>query len=193
MEITYFNGKIKIVDGSNTNEFYARDVIRIDKRFSQNYFQLVLNRAGVKPNITIDYASTTIPASTSISDLYDKFMIIYNQSNAEAIVPLRYHVFLSQSGTAAPIVVGTPLEDTIPSPVWSRSAAGTFPLTKAGAFKSGKTTPFKAVGFDEAGNKMVAQWINEDVILLTTYAVDDLETPADDILSTTEFNVEVYG
>jgi hypothetical protein len=192
MEITYLNGKIKIVDGSNINEFYARDVIRIDKRFSQNYFQLVLNRAGAKPNIIIEYGSVTSPANTSISDLYDKFMIIYNQSNAEAIVPLRYHVFISQASTAAPTVIDT-LEDNIPSPVWTRSAAGTFLLTKVGAFKQGKTTPFKAVGYDESGNKMVAQWINEDVIQLTTYAVDDLGTPADDILSTTEFNVEVYG
>jgi len=192
MEITFSTGKIKIVDGSNINEFYARDVIRIDKRFSQNYFQLVINRPGVKPNIMIEYGSVTTPSNTSISDLYDKFMVIYNQSNAEAIVPLRYHVFISQASTAAPAVEST-LEDNIPSPVWTRSAAGTFSLTKAGAFKSGKTTPFKAVGYDEAGNKMVAQWISEDVIILTTYAAADLETPADDILSMTEFNVEVYG
>jgi hypothetical protein len=192
MEITFSTGKIKIVDGSNINEFYARDVIRIDKRFSQNYFQLVLNRPGVKPNIMIEYGSVTVPANTSISDLYDKFMIIYNQSNAEAVVPLRYHVFISQASTAAPTVIST-LEDNIPSPVWTRSAAGTYPLTKAGAFKSGKTTPYKAVGYDESGNKMVAQWISEDVIVLTTYAAADLETPADGILSMTEFNVEVYG
>ncbi len=192
MDITYISGKIKIVDGNNTLEFYARDVIRIDKRFSQNYFQLVLNRAGVRPNIMIEYGSVTTPINTSISDLYDKFMIIYNQSNAEAIVPLRYHVFISQSSTTAPTVDGT-LGDTIPSPVWTRSAAGTYLLTKSGSFKKGKTTPFKAVGYDVDGNKMVAQWLSEDVIMLTTYAASDLGTPADDILSMTEFNVEVYG
>lgn len=192
MEITYLSGMIKIVDGSNIYEFYARDVIKISKSFSQNYFTLSLNRAGVKPNLIIEYGSVTVPTNTSISDLYDKFMIIYNQSKAESVAPLRYHVFLSQASTAAPTVEGT-LEDTIPSPVWTRSLAGTFLLTKAGAYTRGKTTPYKAVGYDEAGNKMVAEWVNEDVIKLTTYAAADLLTPADDILSMTEFNVEVHG
>lgn len=103
-----------------------------------------------------------------------------------------YSVYLTQSGTTAPVVVSL-LEDSIGSPVWTRVSGGTYSLTKTGAFIEKKTKPINAWGTDKAGNAYEMIWIDVDTLILKTYASTDLINPVDNILSNTEINIYVYG
>lgn len=103
-----------------------------------------------------------------------------------------YSVFVSQSGTTAP-VVDSLLEDTIGSLVWGRLTGGTYTLRKTGAFIEKKTKPIKAWGTDKDGNAYEMIWTDVNTLTLKTYASTDLVNPVDGILSETEINVYVYG
>lgn len=101
-----------------------------------------------------------------------------------------YTAYLTQTSTNAP--VPTVLEDEITSMVWARSGAGTYTLTKTGAFVENKTVPVSDIYTDAVGNVYKAVRTSADVITLTTYAAADTETAADGVLSNQYFHVEVY-
>jgi hypothetical protein len=112
--------------------------------------------------------------------------------------PLAISGFLTQAGSAAPTLA--PLLVQIADAVWSRSAAGTYPCTKAGAFPSGKTIPgtTPAIQQDAAGNCFMAVWTSVDVVTFysaTSSAVDVngiLTDLADDLYDSQEVNIYVF-
>lgn len=101
-----------------------------------------------------------------------------------------YSVLLSKTGTGDPTVKD--LDSTLGRAIWKRTGVGVCTLTKEGAFKKDKTTPFKAVGFDFDGNKITLEWTSVDVMTLKTYDADDLETLADVDLVDQEINIKVF-
>ena len=101
-----------------------------------------------------------------------------------------YTVFLSQEGTAAPTT--RDLDSTLGRVIWARTGTGTYTATCVGAFREYKTTPLRDVGYDISGNKITAERTSWDVITVKTYAAEDTETLADDVLSDQFFHIEVY-
>lgn len=110
---------------------------------------------------------------------------------ASPAIKKMYYLFATQTGTAAP--VPTILIDTVGTPVWSRTAAGTYRITKTGAFTSGKTTPDKIVTmYDDAGNKITIQRIDANYLEVKTYAAANTAVLADAVLSGHEIRIEIY-
>jgi hypothetical protein len=117
---------------------------------------------------------------------------------AAAPNPLAISGFLSQTGTDAPTLA--PLLVQITGATWSRSAAGTYPCTKAGAFTQGKTIPgtTPVIHQDAAGHCFMAVWTSVDVVTFysaTTSAVDEngiLTDLADDLYNNQEVNIYVF-
>jgi len=103
-----------------------------------------------------------------------------------------YHAILTQTATNDP--VSALLENTLSVPGWIRTVAGTFTLTKVGAFVVGKTSPAKAQSyFDEFGNKYKITPTSADVMTLQTFAAANTNVPADGILVNEEIYLEVYS
>jgi len=120
------------------------------------------------------------------------FLKLYFDALYSPLACTTYHVFLTQVTTGAPSA--STLQDTITGVVLARVSAGTYTCTKAGAFTSGKTTPGTAVvaTFDNAGNKITAEWTSANVITIKTYAAADTTTLADSVLNATEFKIQVF-
>jgi hypothetical protein len=102
-----------------------------------------------------------------------------------------YTAFLTQVGTGDP--EAEVLENTIRGVVWTREAAGTYHLTKVGAFVGGKTVPIKDVAIDIDDNKLTMERLSADVMVLKTYAAADNEVLADDVLADQYVNIEIYS
>lgn len=102
-----------------------------------------------------------------------------------------YSAFISQTGTGAP--TAKVLEDSITGLVWARTAAGTYTLTKTGAFTVDKTVPNKDHYIDIDENKMKILRTSADIMTLTTYDAVDLETPVDGILNDQYFHIEIFN
>jgi len=98
--------------------------------------------------------------------------------------------FLTQTGTDAPVF--TAIVDTLAG-TWARSSAGTYTLTKTGAFASGKTVPVDDVYVDQDDNLYKINRTSADVMTLLTYASSDTSTLADDVLSNRFVNIEIYS
>jgi len=75
---------------------------------------------------------------------------------------------------------------------WARTAVGTYTLTIADAFTTGKTIPIDDVYTDQDGNLYKLDWTSEDVMTLRTYAAVDTEVLADNVLNDRFINIEVY-
>lgn len=98
--------------------------------------------------------------------------------------------FISQTGTAAPTF--EELVDEI-LPEYTRTAAGTYSISKEGAFTALKTTPRNlTTTYDADGNKITIEWIDADHLQIKTYLAADLLTPADAVLNETELRIEVF-
>ena len=104
--------------------------------------------------------------------------------------PYIYRVFLTQSGTTAPIAIT--LIDTISGLTWNRISGGTYTLTKTNAFIENKTVPVSDNYTDINGNYYTIERTNVNTITLKTYASTDLENPVDDILNNQYLNIEIY-
>lgn len=116
---------------------------------------------------------------------------VTNPFVTEADVPfLSYTAFITQAGVAAPSVVV--LKDDLGTPVWARTAVGTYTLTKTGAFTVNKTVPLDDVYTDQAGNLYKLNRTSADVMTLLTYAAADTTVLADAVLSSRFINIEVY-
>lgn len=98
--------------------------------------------------------------------------------------------FLTQTGTDAPVF--TAIVDTLAG-TWARSSAGTYTLTKTGAFASNKTVPVDDVYVDQDDNLYKINRTSADVMTLLTYDAEDTETLADDVLDNRFINIEVYS
>lgn len=109
----------------------------------------------------------------------------------ESLPRKKYAALLTQSGTNAP--VATILEDTITGLVWARSSAGTYTLTKTGAFVANKTVPPKDIYSDQSWNIMTITRTSADVMTLNTYAAADTSVLADNVLSSQYFTIEIYA
>lgn len=101
-----------------------------------------------------------------------------------------YKALLSQSGTNAP--VATVLVNTLSgTPVWSYDSVGTYRLTLAGEFVSGKTAVNINAFIDAAdGNRIGALRANNNQILVSTG--DNTLTTMNDILLESTITIEVY-
>jgi len=109
------------------------------------------------------------------------------------VVPLVKSVFIpliTQVGTATPTVAI--LENTIGTVVPARSAAGTYTLTKIGAFLAGKTLPVNKIINDITGNKITIERTSDDVMTIKTYAVANTAILADDVLAGHCIKIETY-
>lgn len=103
-----------------------------------------------------------------------------------------YIAKLSQVETDAPTAVV--IKDTIPSPLLARTAAGTYTVTKAGAFTANKTTPDKLeYMYDVDGNYITIERTSADVITIKTYAAADTSVLADGILTNQLIIIEIYS
>lgn len=115
-----------------------------------------------------------------------------NAGGDAAIIPT-YAALLTQSGTGAP--VATVLFNTLGgTPVWTRSGAGSYIATLAGAFPA-KTAPVsQAVYNANSGvfNAMDGIRATSDLFNLDTYAAIDLTTKTDDILNGTLISIIAY-
>ena len=101
-----------------------------------------------------------------------------------------YSGLLNQAGTAAP--VATIFKNDVAAPGWIRTAAGTFTLTKAGAFPAGKSIPVKCEEyFDTDGNKFRLTWISADQYKLETFAAINTDVLADGVLVNRSIYIEV--
>lgn len=102
-----------------------------------------------------------------------------------------YTVFLTQENENAP--TASVLQNEIGNLTWQRTSAGVYTITSnKNVFKAGKTTPESESYIDGNDNKYVVERTSENVITLTTYDADDLETPADNVLDNQFFNIEIY-
>jgi len=102
-----------------------------------------------------------------------------------------YTAFITQVTTGAPsaaVVV-----DELGSPVWARTAVGTYTLTKAGAFTSGKTIPVDDNYTDQDGNLYKINRTSADVMTLLTYAAANTSVLADSVLAGRLLMIEVYN
>lgn len=107
------------------------------------------------------------------------------------LASLSYAALLTQTSTGAP--VATILEDTITGQVWARTGAGTYTLTKAGAYVVGKAIPTAVEEYyDGAGNRLVLTPTSVNAYTLQTYAAADTNTLADGVLSSQYFNIIIY-
>ena len=154
-----------------------------------------------EPRITIKHTSTakrivslkrfdeiTINGSTftTAADIISAFNSATSTSGY-----LQYSVFLTQTGTAAPVV--SILKADFSGTVWTRDSAGTYLATNVGRFTAGKTAPNKVVEHTTAaGDKLVLTPIDEDQFKLESYASTDLNNPADDVLDGDEINIFIY-
>jgi hypothetical protein len=105
-------------------------------------------------------------------------------------MPYTYKVFLTQSGTTAPVV--TTLVDTIGNTTWTRVTGGTYNLTKTGAFVENKTVPISDTYVDIDGNVYTIERIDANTMTLKTYASTDLVNPADGVLTNQYLNIDIY-
>ncbi len=101
-----------------------------------------------------------------------------------------YTAFITQIGTGAPTT--TILQDTITGLIWTRTAIGTYTLTKTGAFTINKTVPIKDIYTDISGNLLKMVRTNVDTLTLTTYAAVNTTILADDVLIDQYINIEIY-
>lgn len=125
------------------------------------------------------------------NDSYETFVDQVRENFDELFNVKRYNSFLTQTSTNAP--VATVLRNEIGTSTWTYEDVGTFLVTTAGQYTSGKTSPFKAVGYDIDGNKITAEWVDVNSIRVKTYATADTSVLANGVLSNQEFNIFVYG
>lgn len=128
---------------------------------------------------------------TATGDL-DYILTVANaNTNPDGIIK-RFAVALTQVGADDPTV--TVIFNTIGYIDIVRTAAGTYTLTRAGAFPVGKSIPLTVDSFtDEAGNKYVLTPTSADVYTLETYAAADLVNPADGVLNNRYLLIEIYS
>ena len=118
----------------------------------------------------------------------------YNNIKSTAIIAkytsLRiYSALLNQIGNN---VISTSFKNDIAAPEWIRTAAGTYTLTKAGAFPSGKTIPVKQENYtDPDGNLFKLIWTSADVMTLKTYAAVNTDILADFVLINRYIYIEI--
>ena len=129
----------------------------------------------------IGYGDFGFPLANTLNDNFAEV------SNASKY----YTAFISQTGTSTPTATSV-LKDTVGSPVWARTAAGTYTLTKVGAFTSGKTVPIDDNYTDQAGNLYKLNRTSADVMTLYSYAAADTSVLADGVLSNRYINIEIY-
>ena len=110
--------------------------------------------------------------------------------NIEAVTPYNYKVYLTQSGTTAP-VASVVLIDTITGLVWTRVSGGTYNLTKTGAFVLDKIVPYSDNYVDVNGNMFTIERIDNNTLQLKSYDSGDLTTPVDGVLNNQYFNIEI--
>ena len=120
---------------------------------------------------------------------YTLFLAIDN-SHYE-LQPRKYISTLSQIGVLAP--TANVLSDSIGNLVWSYEAVGTYLLTGAKAFPIGKTFPLSAGIIDLAGNRITAEWVDENSIRVKTYAAVDTTVFANGVLNNHEFKILIYA
>ena len=125
-------------------------------------------------------------------DVLNEFLqVSHNQDGTIKNTPLYVcKGFLSQTGTNDPTL--TPITDTLGG-TWARVSAGTYTLTKTGAFMVEKTVPLDDVYTDQNNNLFKINRTNADIITLLTYASIDTTTPVDGILSNRFINIEIYN
>ena len=122
-----------------------------------------------------------------------------------SIVPLKYKALLSQTGTNAPTVesngtgANTPLENTIGTIVWTRTAVGSYLGTLVGAFPDATKVFFKQPT-NWTGGSSIAQayfgivWNDADSIYIASMDLNLAAglREADDLLLFTSIEIEVY-
>jgi len=103
----------------------------------------------------------------------------------------QYLALFTQTSTNAPTI--NLLVDDFSVPTLARTAAGTYTITKTGAFTQYKTTPYKLqTSYDSVGNKITIEWTSVNVITLKTYGVADTAVLLDGCLDHQEVNIKVY-
>lgn len=106
-----------------------------------------------------------------------------------------YTALISQTGTAAPIVIvlQNELGGTI---TWTRSSVGVYLGTLAGVFTSDKTTIFTTVN-TTAGSvyptALIAGRTNSNEIFLLSNLTNSTGTPTDSLLAKTPIEIRVYN
>jgi hypothetical protein len=104
--------------------------------------------------------------------------------------PKIYYGLLSQTGTGHPTV--SLFQNDVNAPGWVRTIAGTYTLTKTGAFPALKAMPVKAeVYLDSDGNKFVLTWVNANQYKLETYAAANTDVLADGVLVNRAIYIEI--
>lgn len=190
MEITLENGQIKIVD-DKTYRFYAKDIKAIKRRLDSGYFIIQVNRAGVKPNIKVNWKDVTVPASTSPEDLYDKLVSLTYDSFYRDIIPAkRYVALLTQAGTNDPVV--NLLANNVGVVEVTREDVGIYRLTATGLLTQNRTVPANEPPLVDADGNTITMTLNgQDYFEIQTK--DGTDTLADGILDNQYVSFEVYS
>ena len=190
MEITLENGQIKIVD-DKTYRFYAKDIKAIKRRLDSGYFIIQVNRAGVKPNIKVNWKDVTVPASTSPEDLYDKLVSLTYDSFERDIIPAkRYVALLTQAGTNDPVV--NLLANNVGVVEVTREDVGIYRLTATGLLTQNRTVPANESPLVDADGNTITMTLNgQDYFEIQTK--DGTDTLADGILDNQYVSFEVYS
>lgn len=145
-----------------------------------------------------------LPAGGSSADLSDliaagdtSLATTDNIQTAIDLVARPYEVYtalLTQTGTNAP--VATVLENTLGGTVvWTRSLAGTYVGTLAGAFTANKTA-LLPMQLDLVGTETgaIVSWLDENSVNIVSVTLGDLPTvtPADSVLINALIEIRVY-
>ena len=129
----------------------------------------------------------------------DEFLVIQDSSGENKRIKAfngtiykKYIASLTQSGSNAPVAVIN--ENTLSAaPVWTRAGVGTYILTLAGAFPSGKVRVFMG---NEVGSGGIffnfITLINSNSIGLITRDPATSFTPGDDFLEKTSIKIFIY-
>lgn len=103
-----------------------------------------------------------------------------------------YTAFVTQTGVAAPSA--SVLSNTVGAITIGRTSAGVYTFTSAGKFTENKTVPVSEIYDDPiTGNRMKLEWTNVNTITLTTYLSENLEVPADGVLSNQYIHFEIFN
>ncbi|HNX87717.1 MAG TPA: hypothetical protein PKH58_01430 [Paludibacteraceae bacterium] len=153
-----------------------------------------VNLTDTELNFGVWVESTAAESKTAVIDFYnlggdrvDEEVVTYSAQQAVS-APLKHAGFWSQAGANAPTV--SVLENSLGTIAIARTAAGTYTITKVGAFKEGKTVPLDDIWTDASGNVYTLVWTSADVMTLTTKT--SAGALADDILDNRFIFIEIY-
>lgn len=148
--------------------------------------------AGGLRNVTI-INSSGITVTEDNTIVQNNTIILSPSSGVVGYFPYKKYVaLLSQSGTDVPtaIVLENTFNGTV---VWTRTVAGTYRATLAGAFPSEDKTWFVLINNTATNTIFIASWLDADTMAVETISPITGTTHVDDKLYKSPFEIRVYN